>query len=50
LGNAGFFDKGLDAIARTLVNQRQLILADEPIAALDEQSGRDVVRLMQHQA
>ncbi|MBE9138618.1 ATP-binding cassette domain-containing protein [Nodosilinea sp. LEGE 07088] len=38
------------AIARALVNQPQLILADEPTAALDKQSGRDVVTLMQHLA
>jgi putative ABC transport system ATP-binding protein len=35
------------AIARALVNQPTLILADEPTAALDKQSGRDVVTLMQ---
>ncbi|MDB9528096.1 ATP-binding cassette domain-containing protein [Oscillatoria sp. CS-180] len=35
------------AIARALVNQPPLILADEPTAALDKQSGRDVVTLMQ---
>jgi putative ABC transport system ATP-binding protein len=35
------------AIARALVNQPSLILADEPTAALDKQSGRDVVTLMQ---
>jgi putative ABC transport system ATP-binding protein len=35
------------AIARALVNGPQLILADEPTAALDKQSGRDVVTLMQ---
>lgn len=35
------------AIARALVNKPQLILADEPTAALDKQTGRDVVTLMQ---
>jgi putative ABC transport system ATP-binding protein len=38
------------AIARALVNQPQLILADEPTAALDKKSGRDVVTIMQHLA
>jgi putative ABC transport system ATP-binding protein len=35
------------AVARALARQPQLILADEPTAALDKKSGRDVVELMQ---
>ncbi|NJR25801.1 MAG: ATP-binding cassette domain-containing protein [Richelia sp. CSU_2_1] len=35
------------AIARALVSRPQIVLADEPTAALDSKSGREVVNLMQ---
>jgi putative ABC transport system ATP-binding protein len=35
------------AIARALVSHPQMVLADEPTAALDSKSGRDVVEIMQ---
>jgi putative ABC transport system ATP-binding protein len=38
------------AIARALVSHPDLVLADEPTAALDSKSGRDVVNLMEQLA
>jgi len=38
------------AIARALVTHPKIVLADEPTAALDKKSGRDVVEIMQHLA
>jgi putative ABC transport system ATP-binding protein len=38
------------AIARALVRSPQIIMADEPTAALDKQTGREVVELLQHLA
>ncbi len=38
------------AIARALVRSPQIIMADEPTAALDRHSGREVVELLKHLA
>jgi putative ABC transport system ATP-binding protein len=63
LGQVGLGDRGKDypanlsggqkqrvAIARALVSHPKIILADEPTAALDSKSGREVVELMQRLA
>jgi putative ABC transport system ATP-binding protein len=38
------------AVARALVTNPRIVLADEPTAALDKQSGRDVIDIMQNLA
>lgn len=49
-GNLSGGQKQRVAVARALVGRPKLVLADEPTAALDSQSGREVVELMQRLA
>ena len=38
------------AVARALVNEPQLIIADEPTASLDDQNAENVLQLLKEQA